>query len=98
MRRILIWIGWAATLPGFVLATALGVTLAGLPQAAGCVPTRLFAVRCPDSVAGNALRDLYDLGMIALFTLPLSIVPPFYAFGFALFRFVARSASAPERA
>ena len=96
MRRVLIWIGWLTTLPGFVLAAAFGVTLAGLPQAAGCVQTRMFAVRCPDTLAGNSLRDLYDLGMIMMLTLPVSVILPVYSFGFALFRLALRSAPRPE--
>lgn len=94
MRRVLIWIGWALSMPGFVAALGMGVVLADLPEAAGCVADRMFSVRCPDTLVGNSLRDLYDVGMIALLTLPPSLLLPLYAFGFAMFRLMARTAAA----
>ncbi len=97
MRRVLIWIGWAASLPGFVAALGMGVVLAGLPEAAGCVTDRMFSVRCPATLVGDSLRELYNVGMIALLTLPPSLVLPVYAFGFALFRLMARGAAPAER-
>ena len=98
MRRVLIWIGWLTTLPGFVLSVAFGVTLAGLPQAAGCVQTRMFAVRCPETLAGNSLRDLYDLGMIMMLTLPVSALASALPLSLSLLPALLRVPSADEHA
>ena len=86
MKPVLIWIGWIATLPGLALAAGVVATLAGVPEAVGCAPERMLALRCPETLLGSAARDLHDLGVITMLAPHLFIWPVLYTVGFPLAR------------
>jgi hypothetical protein len=93
--RIMMAIGWLLAVPGLVLGLALTAVLLGLPEAAGCAPDRLFAVRCPEGVIGTAALDLHDLGMIVLLAPQVALLPMLYAAVFVPLRLAFRLVRTP---